>query len=179
MYADRTTGHISALRDGVVDGVRDQVVREVVLGEGNPEELTRNLLRQWEREGVPSIIETARGYRARVESHAALVARDQIGTLQMELTRERQLAAGITHFKWVTRGDSRVRPSHQDRAGKEYSWAEGANGQYPGGPINCRCHAQAVVKPPAIREASEFVPLMTEGPVTPEPSPEFRARRPT
>lgn len=169
LFADQfvaaSTNRIKTLRAGVVEGVRDAVVREVTLGEGDPEELTARLLREWERKGVPSKIPTQRLNNAgdpvsvSVESHAAFTARDQLGTLNMELTRARQTAAGIEKFGWVTKGDSKVRDEHRDRNGKVYTWAEGANGEFPGGPPNCRCHAQAVVDPDEVRRSPEFVPL--------------------
>jgi SPP1 gp7 family putative phage head morphogenesis protein len=165
-FANESVRHISTLRAGVVDGVRDSIVREVVLGEGDPEKLTRDLLNQWERDGVPSKIPTRRLTKAglpvevNAEAHAALIARDQIGTLNMELSRERQTAAGITEFKWISRRDGRVRASHRDRdRGQSFTWENGANGEFPGGPVNCRCRAQAVINPDAVREAAEFVPL--------------------
>ena len=158
-FAEASTARISTLSAGVIEGTRDAIVREVVLGEGDPEELTERLLAKWKKDGVPSRIPTRRRTQAglpvevNVEAHASFIARDQIGTLQMELTRERQSQAGITKFVWRTRGDGRVRPEHAARNGKTFTWVDGADGEFPGGPPACRCRAQAVVDPKAITES--------------------------
>lgn len=158
-FARQTTSRITTLSDGVIDGTRDAIVREVMLGTGDPEVLTQQLLRKWKKEGVPSKIPTRRRTQAglpvhvNVEAHAAFIARDQIGTLQMELTRARQTQAGITRFVWRTRRDSRVRPSHAARNGRSFTWVDGADGEFPGGPPNCRCRSSAVVDPKVVAES--------------------------
>ena len=76
---------------------------------------------------------------------AQLIAVDQIGKLNGALTRQRQLAAGITHFKWQTMQDSRVREEHSERNQKIYPWAYQFSDGYPGQPIRCRCVAQPVI----------------------------------
>lgn len=87
---------------------------------------------------------------------AKLIARDQVGTLNGQVTKQRDEDLGVDRFVWRTARDIRVRgnpsglyprakPSHWDREGKEYSWEKGANGEFPGTPINCRCFAEAVL----------------------------------
>jgi len=77
---------------------------------------------------------------------AALIARDQVASLNGQINRARQTANGITHFVWNTVGDDRVRDSHDDIDGQTFSWAEGAPGGIrPGSEINCRCSATPVL----------------------------------
>lgn len=53
---------------------------------------------------------------------AELLARDQVGTLNSEITKKQHQDAGITHYKWSTSGDSRVRECHKALDGKTFSW---------------------------------------------------------
>jgi len=92
------------------------------------------------------------------EKRCKRIARDQIGSLAGQLNATRQQALGVTHFIWRTVHDDRVRgdptgkypraePSHFDRDGKTFSYADppkGEDGQpeLPGEPINCRCYAE-------------------------------------
>ena len=75
---------------------------------------------------------------------AETIARDQVGTLTAQLTRKRHQAAGITEFIWITQLDERVRPSHAERQGRRFSYANPPDGELPGSPINCRCTATPV-----------------------------------
>lgn len=157
-FASSAAARVRVLREGVQEATTAAVIREVLQADGDPERLTQDLLRLWEANGVPSRIPTRRRTAAgmpvavNVRDHAAFIARDQIGTLAMEITRDRQTAAGIRKFVWLTKRDSRVRDSHRSRHGKTFAWADGADGEFPGGPPNCRCHAAAVIETP-LREA--------------------------
>lgn len=98
--------------------------------------------------------ERAFGY---AEQRAELIAIDQVGKLYGQLNIQRMRDLGVTHFKWMSAHDERVRgnptgkyrkatPSHWDRHGKVFSIADppkGKNGEkeYPGTPIRCRCIA--------------------------------------
>jgi len=91
------------------------------------------------------------------KSKAALLARDQTGKLNGELTGLRQEAIGVKSYIWRTSLDERVRgnpagkyprarPSHYARDGKRYYWnnppRESKDDGHPGTPINCRCRAE-------------------------------------
>jgi SPP1 gp7 family putative phage head morphogenesis protein len=76
---------------------------------------------------------------------ARLIARDQANKLNGAMNRFRQEQAGITHFKWKTIIDGRQRDSHGARDNKIYPWDAPPSGEIPGGPINCRCRALAVL----------------------------------
>lgn len=75
------------------------------------------------------------------ERRAQLIARDQIGKLDGQITRERHLELGITRFLWQTAEDERVRDEHVERNQKVYSYASPPDGEIPGTAINCRCVA--------------------------------------
>ena len=79
---------------------------------------------------------------------AKKIARDQTEKLNADLTKLRSEQLGITHFRWLTRLDDRVRKTHEAREGRVYSWATGAPlpEKYPGVAINCRCLAEPVVE---------------------------------
>ncbi len=98
------------------------------------------------REGLPAS-DLAKVLRQRLgmsKRRAAYIARDQIGSLNGQITKARQVAAGISRYRWSDSGDSRVRPLHEEMNGNVYSWATGApeeGGQNPGEPHACRCVA--------------------------------------
>lgn len=152
-------GRAEAVSQGISPGVREALIRDVLAAQGDPERLTRDLLQAWEQEGVPTLLQTGRTTRtgapvlSSARAHAAFIARDAIGTLQLEITRSLQTAVGIESFVWRTRGDSRVRPEHASRNGRTFSWADGTDGEFPGGPPACRCSAVAVVPLPDVLRA--------------------------
>lgn len=90
---------------------------------------------------------------------ATLIARDQVGSLNAQVTRQRNEELGVESYIWRTVGDERVRglkggrypdanPSHAARDGKEYTWKDGAGARdrHPGDGIQCRCYAESVIK---------------------------------
>ncbi len=78
------------------------------------------------------------------ESRAALIARDQIGKFNGELTQVRQTNLGIERYIWRTSRDERVRESHQELEGEVFDWVGGRQPPegHPGMPIQCRCTAE-------------------------------------
>ena len=180
-FVDRNVRYISTLRKGMVQAVGDQVARSAVLGgqitgiarvEATRAELTQRLLKQWKEQGVPSLIPTRRiklngePVMVRVENHAALIARDQIATLNGQLNRSRQTAAGITEFVWETMRDDRVRETHEELQGERFTWTDGWDGVFPGEPINCRCWARAIVDRDQVLASGDFIPVDASGPFT-------------
>lgn len=94
------------------------------------------------------------------ENRAKLIAVDQVGKLYGELDRIRQTELGVERYRWRTSKDERVRgnpsgkyphsrPSHHDREGVVFSWAEppseSSDDGHPGQPIRCRCYAEPVL----------------------------------
>lgn len=76
------------------------------------------------------------------ESSAKLVARDQVGKFFGEVQRARQKELGIATYIWRTSNDNRVRPEHEERDGRKFSWDDPPEDGHPGIPINCRCYAE-------------------------------------
>lgn len=85
------------------------------------------------------------------EGRAAFIARDQILTLNGQLTRLRQESAGIKRYIWRTSRDARVRPAHEALEGTVQLWADppimsddGRTG-HPGDDYLCRCTAEPII----------------------------------
>lgn len=98
-------------------------------------------------------------------NRAKLIARDQVGKLNGELAKDRQLDAGVDAYEWQTAGDERVRgnpygpfkraiPSHYIMDHKICSWKDATvildmghwipresrmPSSHPGQDIQCRC----------------------------------------
>lgn len=75
---------------------------------------------------------------------AQLIATDQIGKANAELTQYRQMDLGIKDYTWITSHDERVRSSHRVRDGVQFSWSKPPEDGHPGMPIRCRCHASPI-----------------------------------
>ncbi len=76
---------------------------------------------------------------------AALIARDQVGKLNADITQARQMALGVDEYKWRGVLDSRERPEHVHREGKIFKWSRPPEDGHPGQPIRCRCNAEPVL----------------------------------
>lgn len=86
------------------------------------------------------------------KSRAALLARDQVGSLNAELTRLRQQHAGVEEYEWRTVEDERVRPGHRALDRTTHKWDEPpvedprtGHRAHPGEAVNCRCSAVPVL----------------------------------
>jgi uncharacterized protein with gpF-like domain len=70
------------------------------------------LVTQALRQGTP-VKQLERSIKERLaitKQRAQLIARDQVSKYSGDLTRHNQAAAGITHYRWETSLDERVRP---------------------------------------------------------------------
>lgn len=87
---------------------------------------------------------------------AQLLARDQIASLNSQISKMQQQDAGCTKYRWSSSKDSRVRPCHKALDGKVISWDDPPEMWYdtksrgrvytgrhchPGEDIGCRCVA--------------------------------------
>ena len=86
---------------------------------------------------------------------AQSLARDQVATLNAEISELQQRDAGCSKYKWSTSKDRRVRPCHRDLDGKIFSWDDPPEMWYetkagrvytgrrchPGKDFLCRCVA--------------------------------------
>ena len=79
------------------------------------------------------------------ENRAMLIAVDQTGTWFGQLQKLRQQDAGIERYRWSTVNDARVRPEHQAREGRVFSWDNPPRDGHPGYPIRCRCVAVPLI----------------------------------
>jgi SPP1 gp7 family putative phage head morphogenesis protein len=96
----------------------------------------------WQR-GLPTI-ELASTIRERTQvtqARATTIARSGLARLNGELAQERQLAAGVTRYRWSTSRDERVRSSHRALDGQIFEWAAPPPEGHPGHDWNCRCVA--------------------------------------
>ncbi len=79
------------------------------------------------------------------QSRGLLIARDQVGKFNGQLTKKRQEDAGVTQYKWRTVRDERVRPTHRENDGKIFSWDKRPEKTGPPGhDIQCRCYAEPI-----------------------------------
>ena len=91
------------------------------------------------------------------DSRAELIARDQVLKLNAQVNQHRQRAVGVTHYRWRTSRDERVRDSHRVLDGQIISWdappqvSEDGRREHAGNDFQCRC-----VSEPIIPEADEF-----------------------
>lgn len=82
-----------------------------------------------------------------VMNNAKIIARDQVGNVLAEITRQRYEQAGLDRYMWSSVGDARVRDTHEEWDGQIFTWRNGSpNGTHPGQEIQCRCIAQVVEK---------------------------------
>lgn len=68
---------------------------------------------------------------------AELIANDQVGKLNGQLTQERQVGIGVKQYRWRGVLDSRERDSHIAREGLIFSWDKPPPDGNPGEPIRC------------------------------------------
>lgn len=109
-------------------------------------------------ESLDTIVSQFDGIAAERKNHAKFLARNQVQNYNSITTKIRAQNLGITKAVWETAGDERVRPSHEDREGKEFDLAEGlysdVDGLYllPGTDYNCRCTYTMIIPETAEEE---------------------------
>jgi SPP1 gp7 family putative phage head morphogenesis protein len=111
-------------------------------------------------------------------SRVNLIARDQIGKLNGQVTQARMEAVGLELYEWSTSSDERVRDSHAVLEGKICRWDDSAiysddGGKtwkdrpsdwcqlHPGQDIQCRCTALSYWSE-LVNEVDEQIDLLTE-----------------
>ncbi len=78
------------------------------------------------------------------ENRARLIARDQIGKLNGQVSAQQHKQMGIRKFIWRTVGDQRVRDEHSELEGQIFSYDDLPSEGLPGTPIQCRCSDEPV-----------------------------------
>lgn len=133
------------LTEAVVRGDRWETIRGLIAEEMGTE--GSDAAEETGIEGSPDAEETGI-----VGWHLDLIAQDQVAKLNGRITQDMHAAAGVTHYRWLSSKDGRVRKSHREADGNVYSWAEGAPGVgfydengHPGQCGRCRCVAIPVV----------------------------------
>ena len=168
------------------------------------EENMESMVQQWIHENVSKITSIPNEYLAQVEaiirwgyetkqpkvnvyrklekligltkSKAKMIARDQLGTLNSQMTQYEHESAGIGKYKWITKRDDRVRDCHRALHGTIHKWSEPPplwywtklrgvvyTGRYchPGQDYACRCSASPVFDIETAKKylADKFKPL--------------------
>lgn len=91
------------------------------------------------------IISQIRGIKRLPYNRAELIAQDQIGKLNGQLTQQRQQSIGVKQYRWRGVLDDRERDHHLKREGKIFDWDNPPKGGHPGSEIRCRCYAQMIL----------------------------------
>ncbi len=106
------------------------------------------IVMQGVRQGITAkeVSKTIRNRFGVTKSRSELIARDQIGKLNGQMTGIRQQDIGVKSYIWRTSLDERVRPSHVSLENKVFSWTKPPPEGHPGEPINCRCYAEPVLE---------------------------------
>lgn len=86
-----------------------------------------------------SIAEDVKALGHSTDARARLIARDQLGKINSRISQIRQQRLGITHYRWSTSHDERVRSSHRLRDGQIFAWDSPPPDGHAGQPIRCRC----------------------------------------
>ncbi len=136
-----TDGFIERLESTISDRMREGL---------RAEEIAKELERDF--------VQTQGLEQAKAKKRAKLIARDQIATLQGDVTRIRQKQLGVKRYIWRTAKDERVRSPHKQREGEVFEWGKSIRAQLrkkglqvdtidgpPGRPILCRCYAEPVL----------------------------------
>lgn len=140
-WSDLNFELIRSLTDDYIKKVNTTVVNAVTDGT-NYRDLTKQIL------AVNQNMSKAR---------AKLIARDQVGKLNGQLTKRRQSDAGVDDYTWKTANDERVRSKHRNMQGKTCEWNDASKVKvgtawsersvatmpsgHPGYEIQCRCYA--------------------------------------
>lgn len=101
---------------------------------------------------VEVIAKRIREQTGATRSRAALIARDQVLSLNAQMTEARHVSAGIVEYEWNTSQDERVREGHKDLHGTRQRYdkppivdARTGRKANPGQDFQCRCIALPVL----------------------------------
>lgn len=96
----------------------------------------------FDRNAVYSLVRKEYGV---THARAKLIARDQTSKTIGKLTEYRQTQCGIKSYKWRTKNDERVRPTHYANNNHDFLWTEPPHTGHPKQDIQCRCEAIPIV----------------------------------
>lgn len=127
-WESQNVGLIKSIPSQALDRMHGKIVNAVQAGR-----LVPDVQKEIEREfGV-------------TRDRAKLIANDQIGKLQGQLTQARQQELGVDEYVWRGMLDGRERDEHRDREGQRFKWSKPPPDGHPGQPIRCRCYAEPVL----------------------------------
>lgn len=97
---------------------------------------------------ISGIVKDIQHSYSMTKSHARLIARDQMGKLNCQITKHQQQSCGVKKYKWKTAQDARVRDDHRLLNNKIFDWdhppiVDHRTGRrcHPGQDYQCRCVA--------------------------------------
>lgn len=97
------------------------------------------------REGRADLAQVLADRHKVARSRAALIADNEIGTLNSRVSQARMEEAGVDRYEWSTSNDERVRPKHAALDGTIRRWDDPHPTEgHPGEAIRCRCVALPV-----------------------------------
>lgn len=131
--------NVSLIR-GLSDEVANRLQTKIYIGIDKG--YTAEQLKQYIAKGTG----LEKGVFRTIKTRCELIARDQIGKLNGQLTKMRQLAIGVKSYIWRTQRDERVRKEHKAREGKLVFWNNPPHDGHPGEAIQCRCYAEPNLK---------------------------------
>ncbi len=130
-WTETNAGLIKSIPKEFLDEFKDTVYREYISG-SSITDLSKQIR---ERYGVS-------------KSKSRMLARDQVGKLNAQITQHQQQNVGSNKYKWKTAGDGRVRNRHKELNNKICSWddppvVDKRTGRkaHPGEDYQCRCIA--------------------------------------
>lgn len=128
MFLQQNTSLVTGLTDSGADELRSTIERVIQQGDRSEQ-----------------VIEEIQNRLRISRNRAKLIARDQVEKIGGQLNQARMITLGITHYKWRTARDERVRPAHAEREGVIFAWDNPPSDGHPGQPINCRCYAEPLL----------------------------------
>jgi len=149
-FTNENISLITNLKDTTVQQIDTTINRGIKQGLRN-ETIKKKLLNGTDLE---------KGVFKKVETRAALIARDQVGKLNGQLTQLRQTGVGISQYTWRDVNDERVRKKHNAMDGRLCKWNDssvyspdggktwlqrgsiGGVELHPGQDYRCRCYAE-------------------------------------
>ena len=104
-WIDENVSKIKSIHKTMLDDMRDTILQNYL--KGTP-------IRELQRE-IQNKYNTSK-------SQARLLARDQVGSLNAQISERQQRDAGCEEYTWSSSGDSRVRECHKALDGKTFRW---------------------------------------------------------
>lgn len=109
------------------------------------------------------------------DNRAHLIAADQLGKINSDLTRLNHEAIGVVGYFWSTSGAPNVRPAHQVRNGVYFAYSDPPADGHAGKPIRCRCTQH----PDIFGEGPSQAKPAAEPPPKPKPKASASKKQPT